>query len=85
MRQGLSPEQAVLKALERVVATTQAKLMGSNGRPFVDLQFYALSKDGRFAGGSLYEGPGFAVCDDQGARIVPCVYLYRQSERPRRG
>jgi N4-(beta-N-acetylglucosaminyl)-L-asparaginase len=85
MRQGLSPEQAVLKALERVVATTQAKLMGSNGRPFVDLQFYAVAKDGRYAGASLYEGAGFAVCDDRGARIEPCAWLYRENERPRRG
>ena len=84
MRQGMSPEQAVLKALERVVATTQPRLMGSSGRPYVDLQFYAVAKDGRFAGGSLYEGPGFAVCDAQGARIVPCAFLYRRSERPRR-
>ncbi|NUQ11326.1 MAG: N(4)-(beta-N-acetylglucosaminyl)-L-asparaginase [Gemmatimonadaceae bacterium] len=85
MRQGLSPEQAVLRTMERVVATTQSKLMGPNGRPHVDLQFYAVSRDGRFAGGSLYEGPGYAVCDDQGPRVAPCVYLFKASERPRRG
>jgi N4-(beta-N-acetylglucosaminyl)-L-asparaginase len=83
MRQGLSPEQAVLRALERVTASTQPKLMGSNGRPRVDLQFYAVARDGRYAGGSLYEGPGFAVCDERGPRVERCVYLYRQSERPR--
>lgn len=85
MRQGSSPEQAVLKAMERVVATTQARLMGSNGRPFVDLQFYAVAKDGRYAGGTLYEGARFAVCDELGPRTEPCVYLFRASERPRRG
>jgi N4-(beta-N-acetylglucosaminyl)-L-asparaginase len=84
MRQGLTPEQAVMRAMERVVATTQARLMGSNGRPFVDLQFYAVAKNGQYAGGTLYEGAQFAVCDERGPRTEPCVHLFRSSERPRR-
>jgi N4-(beta-N-acetylglucosaminyl)-L-asparaginase len=84
MRQGSTPEQAVMKAMERVVATTQAKLLAPTGRPFVDLQFYAVAKDGRYAGGTLYEGADFAVCDERGPRTERCVYLFRASERPRR-
>ena len=84
MRQGMTPEQAVMRTMERVVATTQARLMGSNGRPFVDLQFYAVAKNGQYAGGTLYEGAQIAVCDERGPRTEPCVFLYRQSERPRR-
>jgi N4-(beta-N-acetylglucosaminyl)-L-asparaginase len=84
MRQGMTPEQACLKALERVVATTQKKLMGANNRPFVDLQFYAVTRDGRHAGATMYEGARYAVCDDKGPRTEPCAWLFRASERPRR-
>lgn len=84
MRQGMTPEQACLKALERVVATTQQKLMGSNGRPFVDLQFYAVAKSGRYGAATMFEGARFAVCDDTGARTEACAALYPATERPRR-
>ncbi len=84
MRQGMTPEQACLKVLERVVATTQPRLMGSNNRPFVELQFYAVARDGRHGGATMYEGVDYAVCDDKGPRTEPCAWLYRANERPRR-
>jgi N4-(beta-N-acetylglucosaminyl)-L-asparaginase len=83
MRQGLAPEQAILRTLERVVAMTERRLLDDSGRPRFDLQFYAVSKDGRFAGGALYEGARYAVCDERGARHENCAFLYRRSERPR--
>ncbi|HSA56262.1 MAG TPA: N(4)-(beta-N-acetylglucosaminyl)-L-asparaginase [Gemmatimonadaceae bacterium] len=83
LRQGLAPEQAVLSTLERVVALSEPRLLGANGRPMFDLEFYALARDGRFAGGSLYEGSQYAVCDEQGPRHVDGVFLYRRAERPR--
>jgi N4-(beta-N-acetylglucosaminyl)-L-asparaginase len=82
MRQGKSPEEAVLKVIERVIAMTETRLLGRGGRPLFDLNFYALSKDGRFAGSTCYEGSSFAVCDASGPRLVECSYLYRRSERP---
>ena len=82
MRQGLAPEQAIAKTLERVVAMTERRLLDDRGRPRFDLQFYAVAKDGRFAGGSLYEGARYAVCDERGARVENCAYLYRSAERP---
>ena len=78
MRQGAAPEAACLKALERVVAMTEARLLGPNGRPLFDLEFYALTKDGRFGGATLYSGGRFAVCDAAGARLVEAAYLYRR-------
>jgi N4-(beta-N-acetylglucosaminyl)-L-asparaginase len=83
MRQGMSPEQALVKTMERVIAMTERRLLDDRGRPLFDLQFYALAKDGRFAGATAYEGSKFAVCDAQGARRVDCAYLFRDSERPR--
>ena len=84
MRQGMTPEQAIMKVMERVIALTEKRLLDDRGRPLFDLQFYALTKDGRFAGATAYEGSDFAVCDSQGARLVKCAYLFKESERPGR-
>ena len=83
MRQGMTPEQACLKTLERVVAMTEPRLLGDNGRPRFDLNFYAVHKDGRFGGAGLYQGSRYAVADAGGARLVECAYLFRRDERPR--
>ncbi len=83
MRQGLSPEQALLKTMERVIAMTEDRLLDARRRPRFDLQFYAVAKDGRYAGATAYEGADFAVCDDRGARTELCAYLFKASERPR--
>jgi len=78
MRQGLGPQEACLKTLERVVAMTEARLMGPNGRPTFDLEFYALTKDGRFGSATLYSGGKFAVCDEKGARLEAAAYLLKR-------
>lgn len=83
MRQGMSPEQALLKVMERVIAMTERRLLDERGRPHFDLSFYAVTKDGRYAGGNAYEGGDFAVCDAAGARIEKGVYLFKESERPK--
>jgi N4-(beta-N-acetylglucosaminyl)-L-asparaginase len=84
MRQGMAPEQALLKVIERVIAMTEKRLLDDRGRPFFDLDFYAVAKDGRFAGASAYDGGTFAVCDAQGARVEKSAFLFKASERPRR-
>jgi N4-(beta-N-acetylglucosaminyl)-L-asparaginase len=83
MRQGMSPEQACLKTMERVIALTEARLLDARGRPKFGLNFYAVSKDGRFAGAAAYQGARFAVADSAGARLVESAYLFKDSERPR--
>ena len=84
MRQGMTPEQSIIKVMERVIAMTEKRLLNDRGRPYFDLQFYALAKDGRFAAATAYEGSKFAVCDAQGPRHVDCAYLFKESERPKR-
>lgn len=78
MRNGLSPRDAALRTLERVVAMTEPRLLDARGRPKFDLQFYVVHKDGRYAGASMYEGAGFAVCDERGPRVERCVGLFRR-------
>jgi len=82
MRQGLTPEQACLRTIDRVVAMTEPRLLDRNGRPLFDLEFYALAKDGRFGAASAYEGGRFAVADANGARLVPMAFKFSRSERP---
>jgi N4-(beta-N-acetylglucosaminyl)-L-asparaginase len=92
MRGGLSPYDACKKALERVVELTEDRLLGANGRPRFDLQFYAVNKGGEFGGAAMYGsndrnirgGTGtFAVANADGARLEPLAFLYPASERPR--
>jgi len=82
MRQGKSPQEALLQVIQRVIAMTETRLL-DNGRPKFDLEFYAVTKDGRYAGASCYEGGKIAVCDERGARLEDCVYLFRRDQRPR--
>jgi N4-(beta-N-acetylglucosaminyl)-L-asparaginase len=82
MRMGMTPEAAVMKVMERVIAMTEKRLLNERGRPYFDLEFYAVNKQGQFAGGCAYEGSSFAVCDAQGARRVTSAYLFKRAERP---
>jgi N4-(beta-N-acetylglucosaminyl)-L-asparaginase len=85
MRHGMAPKEAVLDALKRVARNYDNDLKRLDK---FDINFYALRKDGAFAGGSLWNGQlrrtgfvsrRFAVHDDTGqARLEDCVYLYER-------
>ena len=81
MRQGLSPEQACLRCVDRVIAMTEPRLL-DDGRPLFDLEFYAVAKDGRFGGASAYEGAKMAVADASGARLMPIAFKFAKGQRP---
>ena len=82
MRQGMTPEAALVKVMERVLAYTEPRLLDERGRPYFDLQFYAVNKAGEYAGASAYEGSQFAVADERGARLESTAFLFRRDERP---
>jgi N4-(beta-N-acetylglucosaminyl)-L-asparaginase len=82
MRQGLSPDEACMRTIDRVIAMTEPRLLDGKGRPLFDLQFFALAKDGRFGSASAYEGDHFAVADASGARILPMPFKFARRERP---
>jgi N4-(beta-N-acetylglucosaminyl)-L-asparaginase len=82
MRNGMSPRDAGLVAMKRVVANTVDKrLLNSRGKPNFNLRYYALNTKGEYAGLSLYESSEngkrteFAVCTDDGPRFVPADFL----------
>ncbi len=82
MRQGMTPQAALMKTMERVIAHSEKRLLAENGRPRFGLTFYAITKDGRYAGAAAYEGTKFAVCDEKGPRLEDCAYLFKASENP---
>jgi N4-(beta-N-acetylglucosaminyl)-L-asparaginase len=82
MRQGMSPDEACMKTIDRVIAMTERRLLDARGRPLFDLQFYALAKDGRFGSATAYEGARFSVADSQGARLLPMPFKFSRAERP---
>jgi N4-(beta-N-acetylglucosaminyl)-L-asparaginase len=84
MRHGMTPKEACLEALKRVARNynnDEAKL-----KQF-DINFYALRKDGAYAGASLWNGAlqrgklvrrQFSVSDGGKSRLEPCVYLFER-------
>ncbi|HEX6809609.1 MAG TPA: N(4)-(beta-N-acetylglucosaminyl)-L-asparaginase [Gemmatimonadaceae bacterium] len=83
MRGGASPEEACLRALQRAIQMTEARLLDERKRPRYDLTYYAIAKDGRYGSANIYDGLQFAVADARGARLESCAYLFKEAERPR--
>lgn len=77
MRQGVSPEEAGLRVLQRIADNTvEPYLRDSKGRPNFQLLFYALNKRGEFAGVSMYDGRQYAAHDGQTNKLRDAAYLY---------
>ncbi len=77
LRRGLAPRDAVMEALKRIAATNKLKrLQDAKGRPNFDIKFYAVTKDGRFAGGSMWAGGKMAVHDGDSAKLVDLTPLF---------
>ena len=84
MRHGMAPKDAVLDCLKRVSRNyNDDKLRLAQ----FDINFYALRKDGVYAGGSLWSGQmrqgkltprRFAVSDGGQSRLEDCIYLYER-------
>jgi N4-(beta-N-acetylglucosaminyl)-L-asparaginase len=83
MRQGMTPEQSLMKVMERVIAMTEKRLLNEKGRPYFQLQYYAVNKKGDYAGACAYEGSEFAVADAKGVRREKCAFLFPASEQPK--
>ena len=76
MRRGMSPTDAALETLRRVVATTEPRLLDERGRPDFNLNFYAVNKNGEFGAGSIWSGGRYAAYDGTTARLHDFPYLY---------
>ncbi|MBD3298945.1 MAG: twin-arginine translocation signal domain-containing protein [candidate division Zixibacteria bacterium] len=79
MRNGMSPKDAGIEILRRVVAhTTEKRLLRDDGSPNFGLKFYLLAKDGRYAGVSMWGPARYSVTDEQGTRHEDCAVLYER-------
>ena len=80
MRRGLHPKDAIMEVCKTIVTrcTRDPKRRRPDGRLLGNVRFYAVSKDGKFAGGSIYPGGKMAVHDGESARAVPCDPLFEK-------
>jgi len=82
MRSGMSPTEACLHALKRIVkTTTERRLRKPDGRPDFDVKFYALAKDGRFGSAAIWSGAEFAVWSQGRNRKEKSAYLYERDDK----
>jgi N4-(beta-N-acetylglucosaminyl)-L-asparaginase len=77
MRRGMSPQEAGLDALKRIVRNYNGNM---EKLAYVDMSYYILRKDGSYAGVSLWSGTvehprRFAVHDGEGKRYENAVAL----------
>ncbi len=80
MRKGMSPTDACLEALNRVVHNYE---FDKSRLKMFDLQFYALNKDGVYGAATLWSSfangqpISYAVHDGASAKSVPCTPLFQ--------
>jgi N4-(beta-N-acetylglucosaminyl)-L-asparaginase len=78
MRQGMSPTDACLATLKRVVAMCPDSLRDAEGRPPA-LDFYAVNKRGEYGAASMFPSQ-YAACDESnGPRTLDTAFLYRKN------
>ena len=77
---GLHPKDAIMEVCKTIATrcTRDPRRRRPDGRLAGNVQFYAINKDGKFAGGSIYPGGKMAVHDGEQARHVPCDALFEK-------
>jgi N4-(beta-N-acetylglucosaminyl)-L-asparaginase len=79
MRRGMSPTDACLETLRRVIATSEARLLDEQGRPTFGLNFYAVNKNGEFGGAAFTSGSRYAAWDGETAQRYDSAYLFERN------
>lgn len=77
MERGMTPAQAAMEAMKRVVDRTKEKrLKDAKGRPLFDLKMYAVRKDGAWGGATMFAGGQMAVATKEGAKVMSIPGLF---------
>jgi N4-(beta-N-acetylglucosaminyl)-L-asparaginase len=85
MRNGMSPKDAGMAVLKRLVANTiEKRLLNGQGRPNFNVVYYAVNAQGDYAATSLYELSGkkpvsYAVCTDDHPRTEKAEAMFEGS------
>ena len=79
MRHGMSPEEAGMDALKRIIRNYNGDM---HKLQYMDMTFYILRNDGVYSCVSLWAGPAdhprrFAVCDDKGKRYEKATPMFQ--------
>jgi len=78
MRGGASPTDACLEALRRIVRwTVEPRLLGEDGRPNFNVNFYAVNKRGDY-GGASFRPSSYAVNVDGRGETRDSAYLFER-------
>ena len=80
LRDGLSPEEACLRALKRIAEKTHLvpRHRDAKGRPKFNVNFYCVNAAGRAAGAAIWSGSKYVVGDAEGVRRLDSAYLYKK-------
>ncbi len=79
MRAGMSPTDACLEALRRIVTyTTEDRLRDREGRPNFNVNYYAINKNGDHGGAAIWSGARYAVCIHDDNRHQDSAYLFQR-------
>ncbi|MGQ0814211.1 MAG: N(4)-(beta-N-acetylglucosaminyl)-L-asparaginase [Gemmatimonadota bacterium] len=77
MRRGLSPTDACMDAVRRVVTwTVEKRLQYQNGRPNFNINFYAVNKKGEYGAAAIYSGARYTVNVDGRGERKDSAYLF---------
>lgn len=80
MRHGMTPKEACLDALKRIAHNYHEDCTRLSK---FDIRFYALRKDGQYAGAALWGGPDpgpqFSVNDGGESRLEKCAYYIQKA------
>ena len=82
MRGGMSPKDAGMAALKRVVANTvEKRLLNGRGKPNFNVNYYIINAKGDYAGVSMYElsekeAVRFTVCTEEGPRTIQTEAMF---------
>jgi N4-(beta-N-acetylglucosaminyl)-L-asparaginase len=81
MRQGKTPREACLATLDRVIRTTKEKrLLGLDGRPNFNLNYYAVNKKGEYGAAALYPSR-FCVNAGAESKLLESAFLFPHPAR----
>ena len=83
MRRGMTPTDACLETLKRVVAATEPRLLSERRQPTFDLTFYAINKAGEFGAATMFgvrreRAVQYAAFDGQTAALHDAAYLFER-------
>jgi N4-(beta-N-acetylglucosaminyl)-L-asparaginase len=77
MKKGMHPKDAMVEVCKRVTKNTiEKRLINSRGLPKFDMSYYALDKQGRYAGVSFYDSGSYAICNENGAQTFKMDPIY---------